>query len=68
MEIRRIRASNGRRVAANIGLQLCEKLILEDCKIYSPFHRREKRHEAFGELIKGVMAGRANRRFPSLVP
>jgi hypothetical protein len=31
------------------------------------FHCREKRHQAFQELIEGVMAGQTNRRFPSLI-
>jgi hypothetical protein len=63
----RIRVNNGRRGVVNIGLQLFEKLVLEICKVCSPLHRREMRYEAFRELIEGVMAGRTNGRFPSLI-
>src|SRR5258705_114245 len=56
----RIRVNNGRRGAANIGLQLFEKLILEICEVRSPLHRRKMHYEAFRELIEGVMAGRTN--------
>jgi hypothetical protein len=63
----RIRVNDARRGAANIGLQLFEMLALEICEVRSPLHSREMRHEAFRELIEGVMAGRANGCFPSLI-